>query len=87
MGFDFWENHARIGLTDFSKIKPHPETKEYWHIKEGFIRPKSIELNDEEIETRVDEIHKLDTNDDATYINDATDEESDLKNQIDQKEF
>ena len=86
MGIDFWENHVRIGLTDFSKIKLD-ESNKYWHIKKGFIKPKPIELNDEDIETGLDEIHKVDTSDDATYINEATDEEGDLKNQIDQKQF
>ena len=79
MGIVFGENHVQIGLTDFSKIKLD-ESNKYWHIKKGFIKPKPIELNGADIEMRLDEIHK-------NTSDDATDEEGDLKNQIDQKQF
>jgi len=51
----------------------------------GFIRPRPIELNDEDIEMDPDLINQMNTN---VYIGDDTDEDSDLKkkeNQTDPK--
>ena len=87
MGFQFYQTHIEVGLTDFSKLEKNPKTGQYRHMNTGFIRPRPIELNDEDIEMDPDIINHMDTN---VYIGDDTDEDSDLKkkeNQTDPKWF
>ena len=76
MGFNFYQKHVEVGLTDFSKLEQDPKTNEYRHMNPGFIRPRPIELNDEDIEMDPDSINQMDTN---VYIGDDIDDDSYLK--------
>ena len=75
LAFAFYQNKVVVGRSDWEQL-PLNNTGQYFHMEPDFIRPRSIELNDGDIEIDLEQINEVNLD---IYIGDDVENDSNSK--------